>query len=456
MLALAALVLAGAAATAPARASSLALVAAPSPWQWSSEARPFQIPQSASRDLSPSRVARIARGSWWGGPVATSTGETVTLFVSDSFAQNEEARVSWANFFAWLYHGSELATIQIYQAPLSEVEAICGAEAAGCYSPSAHVMIFPGDLDQGIDADIGAHEYGHHVAASRNNDPWDPDAYGPKRWSTSVGVCARAAAGTVFPGDEGDHYTLNTGEAWAEAYRILNEQRGGTWAGLPLVIDSSLAPTAGSLAAALADVQQPWNGPVASTWDGTFGNPSPAIVKLTASIGPGARISLRTAAGAPVRSTAAGVYAITVRDASTKDNFHLTGVGGVNRHTGVPGKGTVTWKLALEPGVYRFRSDSHPALAGSFTITSAPRATGAAGDFPPQERTIPTSLDGSFAATAGGTANPTLELVDPATGAVLVPAATGSISFTICGQRAVQLRVSSGRAGRFHLELQTP
>jgi hypothetical protein len=95
-------------------------------------------------------------------------------------------------------HGSELATVAIFQAPLDEVSLICVPDAGGCYSPSRRFLVFPGDLGAGADADVAAHELGHHVAASRRNDPWDANDWGPKRWATSVGVCGRVAQGTRF------------------------------------------------------------------------------------------------------------------------------------------------------------------------------------------------------------------------------------------------------------------
>src|SRR6185312_3088280 len=116
----------------------------------------------------------------------------------------------------------------------------------------------------------------------------------------------------------------------------------------------------------------------------------------------GRTIALRTAAAATAtaRSLAAGTYAISVRDLSAKDNFHLSG-GGLDRKTGVPGRGRVTWTLALKPGVYRYRSDAHPDLRGSFVVTAAAQSiTGA-----PRDRTISTALDGTFQATVSGSAN---------------------------------------------------
>ena len=422
---------------------------APVPGIWpAASPGPFVESLLARETLHPTSVRSVARSSWWGGPVVTSTGETVTIYVSDRFDQDESIRLSWANFFAWLYHGSELSRITIYQAPLDEVEEICGPEAAGCYSPSRGILVFPGDVGTGPESDIGAHEYGHHIAANRQNDPWPAVDWGPKRWASAVGVCARVAAGTAFPGDEGDHYTLNSGEAFAEAYRLLNIQRGGTWANFPLIVDSSFAPTPDSLAAALNDVQQPWSAPTSSSWDGQFSTP---VVSLNATVGPRASIALKTAGGARVTALTAGTYAITVRDLSARDNFHLTAALGLDRKTSVAGRGRVLWRLALKPGTYRYRSDAHPQLKGSLTVTQP-----AAAAFHPQDRSIPTLLDGSFQATVSGTANATLELIDPATGKEMVGATSGAVSTSICGQRSVQLRVAATQAGTFHVAISTP
>src|SRR5919197_1855919 len=91
--------------------------------------------------------------------------------------------------------------------------------------------------------------------------------------------------------------------------------------------------------------------------------PKPAAKKLAGSVGPGARIALRTASGARATSLKAGAYVLTVRDRSKKDNFHLRGKG-ANVATGVAFTGSKTWKLRLTKGKYRYSSDVHPALKG--------------------------------------------------------------------------------------------
>ena len=88
---------------------------------------------------------------------------------------------------------------------------------------------------------------------------------------------------------------------------------------------------------------------------------------LTAIVGPGFTISLRSAAGARVRAVRAGVYTIVVRDRSRAHNFHLVGPG-VNRKTAVGFRGTVRWTVRFRKGAtYRFVCDPHArGMRGSF------------------------------------------------------------------------------------------
>ncbi|MBA3365294.1 MAG: hypothetical protein H0U03_05845, partial [Actinobacteria bacterium] len=98
--------------------------------------------------------------------------------------------------------------------------------------------------------------------------------------------------------------------------------------------------------------------------------PPPAgerVTKLAASVGPGFSISLEKGARA-AKTTKSGTYAITVRDRSAMHNFHLVGPG-VNKRTAVGFVGTVSWKLRLEKGIYRFLCDPHArSMKGSFRV----------------------------------------------------------------------------------------
>jgi len=98
----------------------------------------------------------------------------------------------------------------------------------------------------------------------------------------------------------------------------------------------------------------------------------PPTANLTGRVGPGNRISVRNANGSKA-TVLNGVIAIklAVTDSSKTDNFHLIGPG-VNRSTGVAFRGRKTWNLNnLQVGVYRYRSDRHKTLRGSFSITNA-------------------------------------------------------------------------------------
>jgi hypothetical protein len=112
--------------------------------------------------------------------------------------------------------------------------------------------------------------------------------------------------------------------------------------------------------------------PHASLMHGSFtvGNvpPPAAPAQLSASVGPRRTISLRDESG-KLKTIAAGSVVLTVKDRSRVDNFHLTGTG-VNKKTGVAFRGSVTWKLTLQPGRYTYRSDKHKRLRGAFTVTA--------------------------------------------------------------------------------------
>jgi plastocyanin len=96
----------------------------------------------------------------------------------------------------------------------------------------------------------------------------------------------------------------------------------------------------------------------------TVGNvPTTAVLKMSASVGPGQKIAF-------ARTAKAGKTTITIRDLTAKDNFHLTGPG-VNKKTGVAFKGTVKWTVMLKAGTYTYRSDAHKGLKGTLKVKPA-------------------------------------------------------------------------------------
>jgi hypothetical protein len=205
----------------------------------------------------------VRRPTDTGGVYTTKDGVQIHVNVSSSYQPDQVAPQAVADFFDSLLHGSELGKITVNIRTLAETQAVCGIEALACYDPRDLSMYVPGEDSEGVALEqILAHEYGHHVAASRNNAPWPALALGPKYWASYENICYRAVKHQVYPGDEGDHYTLNPGEGWAETYRLLNARRVGTWPdiGWPIV-DTLFYPDDTALQLAEKDVLRPWTGP---------------------------------------------------------------------------------------------------------------------------------------------------------------------------------------------------
>ena len=108
---------------------------------------------------------------------------------------------------------------------------------------------------------------------------------------------------------------------------------------------------------------------------GAVTTPPPAT-RLTGTVGPGRKISLRYADGSKLTILAGtNTVMVAVNDRTRTDNFHLTGPG-VNKKTGIAFRGRATWKLALQGGRYVYRSDAHKKVRGAFKVPSTPYPRG--------------------------------------------------------------------------------
>lgn len=227
------------------------------------------LEDDATTQLSTSRLARLAT-TFRGGPVTTSTGEVVDVRVSDALPVETATPEGWAEFLAHLTHGSELGQLTASIVTFDEVQEICGARALGCYGRDQ--LVAPGEtVADALPEEVVRHEYGHHIAAHRLNDPWTAIDWGPKRWATAANVCSRVTRNEAYPGDEGTHYQLNPGEAWAEVYRLMDERKAGITTATWPIIARSFFPDAEDLVAAEQDVLQPWAAPRARLYTRTFG-----------------------------------------------------------------------------------------------------------------------------------------------------------------------------------------
>jgi hypothetical protein len=211
----------------------------------------------------------------WGGtyPTGDSLGTSVQIQVSQSYPVDETLPQTWATYLGSLVHGPEISHLLLDLLPISSVQSVCGSEALACYDPQRQeIFASPEDqLDAPAAKEIVTHEYGHHLANSSNDTPWAAIDYGTKRWASYENICAKAAAGTASPGDEGLHYFQNSGEAFAESYRVLNlVKQGATNIGWDLV-DPGFYPDATALALLEQDITNPWAGPTESKLHGSFG-----------------------------------------------------------------------------------------------------------------------------------------------------------------------------------------
>ena len=220
-----------------------------------------------------SKVARrlAAQPGAWGGVYTAKSGAQITIYSSRYYPVDESVNQAAADFIGSLVHGSEISGVKIYFAPPAEVGILCYAqEADGCFFPDTGEIITIGEDTQWSTVEqVVTHEYGHHVANNRVNDPWPAIAYGTKRWATYEGVCTKTVAGSAFPGDEGEHYFQNPGESFAESFMHLNMVKLGlsepAWG-----YDAMFTPDAGALAAIEQDVLKPWKADAIKRWSGRF------------------------------------------------------------------------------------------------------------------------------------------------------------------------------------------
>jgi hypothetical protein len=226
---------------------------------------------AAIRDaaLSPEKVALLVPGSYWGGAYRISSGESVTVYASNAYAVDPALGQRWADFLGSLVHGSEISTVAVYLAPLSQVERVCGRDSYACYSAAERALLAPGeDPSDSLSAEaIVAHEYGHHVAANRSNAPWNALHWGTKQWASSIQVCARTRSRELWPGATDPlRYDFNPGEGFAESYRLLNERKAGRTETPWRIISDLLYPNDAALSALERDVTTPWQQGPSSTY----------------------------------------------------------------------------------------------------------------------------------------------------------------------------------------------
>src|SRR6476646_1435053 len=266
----------------------------------------------ADTQVTAANVSAIAPAGYWGGTYRASTGESVTVYASNSYPVDAALGQRWADFLATLVHGPEISTVTVMLATSDQISRTCGQDAVACYSARGGQLYAPGE-DPGSDLSAEAvitHEYGHHIAANRSNAPWLALDWGPKRWASAMGVCAKARRGVLVPGaEDAVQYTENPGEGWAETYRVLNERKAGRAETPWDIVSDAMYPTAADLAAAEQDVTNPWTHASVNTQTAAFtrtkrrrtftiATPLDGSLKVTLRPSAGMRLGLEVFAGA--------------------------------------------------------------------------------------------------------------------------------------------------------------
>jgi hypothetical protein len=214
------------------------------------------------------RPARIAAARATTRAYFTPDGYSVDIETSPSYRVDPVADQGVADFLGSRLHGPELDSLSVYVGSPAEIRGLCGggARVVACYSIAESRMYVPGEAVQGIPVEYPlTHEYGHHIASWRSNDPWDALDWGAKYWASAVRVCTYVDKGLLFPGNQGAHYRDDPGEGFADGYAHLH------YPDVPWYYNELMRPGPLEFAALRKDVLEPWSGPRSRTFRGRLG-----------------------------------------------------------------------------------------------------------------------------------------------------------------------------------------
>jgi hypothetical protein len=286
--------------------------------------RPALLLRDVVREASGAAGARIAATAS-SARYPLNDGSRATIAVEASAACAEECDAAdpqaIANTIGTFIHGPEVNLLTIQLDTPFELGFDCGFEAQSCYFGGENRIVLSGDADPAPDTAsrdfVLAHEYGHHVAQHRDMPSPFPAAinWGTERWASAANVCQGHRKGAFFPGDEGEHYYEDPGEAFAESFAFNRYPEAAVkWAWA-----SALHPTPASLQALREDTLLPWVGRHSFTVSGRVPRRGAIVQEFRTpfdgrvSIGPvgdrglGYELIIRNRAGKALRSSRQGV-----------------------------------------------------------------------------------------------------------------------------------------------------
>lgn len=274
--------------------------------------RPRGLARAAASVDARDRNGRVRGGLYTGRSGITSA--SLRVYVSNQFPTwDRTTNQLWADRFAAMLHGREIAKLRVYLAPLSQIRSpyVCGKWADSCYDPNEGIIYLTGERpEDGADINqIATHEYAHHIAANRSNLPWDTLNWGPKYWATAQRVCSNTAKRMMWPNDPFNHYEDHPGEIWAETYRLVSSEGQGITPDPWEIIAPRWDPTGNEsiFAAARRDVLEPWPGQRATTATGTLGPKGSQWASVPIALRADGRVSAQLTSRGSLRATVAVV-----------------------------------------------------------------------------------------------------------------------------------------------------
>jgi hypothetical protein len=182
-------------------------------------------------------------------------GRFVRVILSEVYEPDPAVPQSIAAYMSTLLHGGEVDGVTVFLASPETIRLACGFGGEACFNGIENLILMPGvPPASGISLEeILAHEYGHALANGRSNYPFPALLFGTKRWATYEHVCEQVFRRVGSPDEPGIPYRSIPGEAFADAYRILNGGNPALW-----VFDRVYFPTPASLRLIRADVLDPW------------------------------------------------------------------------------------------------------------------------------------------------------------------------------------------------------
>ena len=189
--------------------------------------------------------------------------------VSDSLPLQTSTPEGWAEFLAGLTHGPEIRELRTYIVTFGEVQEICGSRALGCYELTRW------SRRGGGRGHLSGGGRPTRVRPPRGVSPSELTVVGRRLGPEALGERGQrvreVSRREAFPGDEGAKYARNPGEAWAEAFRLMDERKAGITTATWPIVAQSFFPNEAALQAAEQDVLQPWAAASTRAFTKVFG-----------------------------------------------------------------------------------------------------------------------------------------------------------------------------------------